>query len=361
VEQLRQRLRCARCGAALETDTPDIACSRCGQKYFRLGRIPVLLPRPDDHLTLWRRQLGLLMAQSRQMAGALEAEAGNPELAEGAKLRLNALAHGVRDQLRQIVDVVGSALGGPLEPQENTGLPRGVVEYSYLLYRDWAWERAGNRECQQSIDSIRSVVTTEKLGRMLVVGAGACRLAYDLHRFLGGTETAVVDIDPFLFVFAEAIVRGAVVQFTEASTTVQELSRVARTWDLTAPDGPLGEDVFHFFLANGLSPPFADGTFDTVVTPWFIDQVPPDLPVFLTAVHRLLRPGGRWINHGPLIYPVDAPISRRYSREELFDLAAGAGFRIEPWRGDSQRHLVSPLTERGKMEWVLTFEAQPLK
>jgi SAM-dependent methyltransferase/DNA-directed RNA polymerase subunit RPC12/RpoP len=361
VDRLRQHLRCARCATALDIETPAIACSACGQKYFRLGRIPVLLPRPDDHLSLWRRQLGLLVAQSQQMTGALEAEAGNPELAEGGKGRLTALARGVRDQLRQIVDVVGSALGGPLEPQENTGLPRGVVEYSYLLYRDWAWESAGNRECQQSMDSIRSVVTTEKLGQMLVVGAGACRLAYDLHRRLGPTETAVVDIDPFLFVFAEAVVRGAVVQFTESSTTVQELSRVARTWDLTAPDGPLGEDVFHFFLANGLSPPFADSTFDTVVTPWFIDQVPPDLPVFLNAVRRVLRPGGRWINHGPLIYPVDAPIARRFSREELFDLVARAGFRIERWQGDSQPHLVSPLTERGKMEWVLTFEAQPVK
>jgi len=350
VDRLRQHLRCARCATALDIETPAIACSGCGQKYFRLGRIPVLLPRPDDHLSLWRRQLGLLVAQSQQMTGALEAEAG-----------LTALARGVRDQLGQIVDIVGSALGGPLEPQENTGLPRGVVEYSYLLYRDWAWEKAGNRECQQSIDSIRSVVTTEKLGRMLVVGAGACRLAYDLHRFLGADETAVVDIDPFLFVFAEAVVRGAIVQFTEASTTVQELSRVARTWDLTAPDGPLGEDVFHFFLANGLSPPFADGTFDSVVTPWFIDQVPPDLPAFLSALRRLLRPGGRWINHGPLIYPVDAPIARRFSREELFDVIARAGFRIDRWRSDSQQHLVSPLTERGKMEWGITFEAQPVK
>ena len=360
-DRLCSHLRCARCAKALDVEAPAIACSHCGQRYFRLGRIPVLLPRPDDHLNLWRRQLGLLIAQSQQMSGALEAEAAKPELAEGGKLRLNALARGVRDQLGQIVDVVGSALGGPLEPQDNTGLPRGVVEYSYLLYRDWAWEKAGNRECQQSIDSIRSVVTTEKVGRMLVVGAGACRLAYDLHRLFGASETAVVDIDPFLFVFAEAVVRGSVLQFTEASSTVQELSRVARTWDLTTPEGPLGEDVFHFFLANGLSPPFAEGAFDTVVTPWFIDQVPPDLPAFLSAVHRLLRPGGRWINHGPLIYPVDAPIARRFSREEVFDVAARAGFRVGRWRGDSQPHLVSPLSERSKMEWVLTFEAQPVK
>ena len=38
------------------------------------------------------------------------------------------------------------------------------------------------------------------LGRTLVLGAGGCRLAYDLHVHNGGTDTAVVDIDPYLLV-----------------------------------------------------------------------------------------------------------------------------------------------------------------
>jgi hypothetical protein len=62
-----------------------------------------------------------------------------------------------------------------------------------------------------------------------------------------------------------------------------------------------------------------------------------------------------------LIYPIDAPMARRFSREEVFDLATQAGLRIDRWRSDSQPHLVSPLTERSKMEWVLTFEAQAVK
>jgi len=66
-----------------------------------------------------------------------------------------------------------------------------------------------------------------------VVGAGACRLAYDLHRHCGATETAVVDIDPFLLVIAEAVVRGRSVRLTESTANVQELAQVAKTWTST--------------------------------------------------------------------------------------------------------------------------------
>jgi hypothetical protein len=72
----------------------------------------------------------------------------------------------------------------------------------------------------------------------------------------------------------------------------------------------------------------------------------------------LLVPGGSWINHGPLIYPPNAlPPSRWYSREEVFALARVHGFRIGEWESASVPGLVSPLTGRGKIETVLTFEA----
>ena len=146
-------------------------------------------------------------------------------------------------------------------------------------------------------------------------------------------------------------------RLTESTANVQELSQISKAWDLSAPSGPLDPDRFFFFLANGLAPPFADATFDTVVTPWFIDQVPTDLPAFLATVHRQLKPGGRWLNSGPLIYPADASLARRFSREELFELAERAGFRIERWSSDTRPHLASPLSGRARIEWQLTFEA----
>ncbi len=124
-----------------------------------------------------------------------------------------------------------------------------------------------------------------------------------------------------------------------------------------APHGPLHDDSFHFLLADGIAPPFVADTFDTIVTPWFIDRVPPVLEDFLATLHRLLRAGGRWINQGPLLYADQTPIARRFCREEIFDLAERAGFRIERWSGESSPYLLSPFTGRGKVERVLTFEA----
>ena len=103
--------------------------------------------------------------------------------------------------------------------------------------------------------------------------------------------------------------------------------------------GPLGPDAFHCVFADGVAPPFAAQSFDTLVTPWFIDQVPRDLPAFIRMLGELLRPGGRWLNQGPLVYPAQTPFERRYAREELFELVRAAGFTLGDWSRASHRYL----------------------
>ena len=353
---LLDRVLCVGCAAGLDPRVPAIACTACGQSYPRVGSIPVLLPQASAHVALWRRQLALLLASGAKTRSGLEAESRAPDLARATATRLDAMARAVSAQVDDFATLLGPALGGPLE-EPAAGLPRGVVEYSYYLFRDWGWTGPDARENEQALEALREVAPPGDLGRVLVLGAGGCRLATDLHRHLGATETAVVDIDPYLLVIAEAVVRGRAVRLTEASLNVMEASHVSTAWTLRAPEGPLGDDRFHFFLANGLEPPFADGTFDTVVTPWFIDRVPTDVPAFLATLRRLLRPGGRWLNQGPLLYPPEVPIARRHSRDELFELCAAAGFQVGASNVASRPYLVSPLTGAGKIERVLTFSA----
>src|SRR5262249_35033976 len=158
------------------------------------------------------------------------------------------------------------------------------------------------------------------------------RLAYDLHRRDATAETTVLDIEPFLFTCADTIIRGGSLTIHEANAEVQETEHTARIWKLSDPHGAIPEDRFHFFIADALEPTSEHEAFDTIVTPWFIDVVPSDLRDVISTVHRLLKPGGRWINVGPLIYRPAVPVAHRFSREELFDLAMRAGFRIDGWR-----------------------------
>jgi hypothetical protein len=133
------------------------------------------------------------------------------------------------------------------------------------------------------------------------------------------------------------------------------MSRLHALRTLELPDRP--PERFHVLLANGLAPPLRDQSFDTVVTPWFIDLVPPDLRDFLGVIDRLLVPGGRWVDFGPLLYPASRPAACRFSHEEVFELAERAGFAIEKTASDLLRYAVSPLAERGRIEQCLAFSA----
>jgi SAM-dependent methyltransferase len=352
---IANRALCPRCRTLLDA---AISCPSCGQSYPCAGGIRVLMPDPSAHLDHWRMQLGLVIQQASATNHALKVQAAERGVGEATQTRLLALTRAIAEQVADVAAVLVPAIGDPLPPRENVGLPRGAGDYISCLFRDWAGSNAHDEENNGSLSAIRRVTRGKDLGRMLVLGAGGCRLAYDLHLRCGGTETVVVDVDPFLLAIAEAVIRGAAVGLTETSANAPAVETVSRSWKLSAPAGPLSAAVFHFFLADGTEPPFADRSFDTVVTPWFIDQVPTDLDALLRRVHALLAPGGRWINHGPLIYRPDTlAIARWYTRQEIFELAAASGFRMGAWETAVQPHLVSPLTGRGLIENVLTFEA----
>lgn len=349
---------CPACRSDLFVGSPGqaIACGRCRRAYPWVGRIPVLLPDAERHVSLWRRQLGLLLEQGERTLTALTESARAPGIASSTRERLGALGRAAKSQVDDVARLLGAALGGALAP-DGAGLPRGVVEYIAYLYRDWGWPSVGYAENEPALAELSRLLGARSLGRTLVLGAGACGLAYELHLGHGASETVALDIDPYLLVIAERMVRGESAELTEASLKWIDGDDLFRRWPLKAEHGPLACDVFHCVFGDGLAPPFAAQSFDTVVTPWFIDQVPRDLAAFLHTLRELLRPGGRWLNQGPLVYPAHLPFERRYAREELFELARAAGLVVDEWSRTSQRYLVSPLTGNGKIESVLSFVA----
>jgi len=347
---------CPACRRPLDVGRESIECLGCGERYPRVGGIAVLLPEAALHVELWRGQLGLLLERGAKTLEGLREAAAGAGLSAATRQRLEALGSAVSDQVADVAAVLGPALGGAAAP--GGGLPRGVVEYIGYLYRDWGWPSGGYRENDAALATLAELLDKRKIGRTLVLGAGACGLGYELHRLYGASQTVVVDIDPYLLVIAERVIRGGSVRLTEASLKVMDPGDVSRAWMLTAHAGPLEPREFQFLFADGLRPPFAPGSFDSVITPWFIDQVPRDLHAFMAEVWTALKPGGMWLNQGPLIYPEQIPFERRYSGVELFELLSEHGFSLVGSRSSSQPYLVSPLSGHGKVEAVLSFLAE---
>ena len=89
-----------------------------------------------------------------------------------------------------------------------TRLPvdQGLNTYYANVHRDWAW---GDDENKASIRQIRAVLhENAELGKVLVLGAGAGRLAYDLHMQFDCECTVALDFNPMLLLVANAVTRG---------------------------------------------------------------------------------------------------------------------------------------------------------
>lgn len=76
------------------------------------------------------------------------------------------------------------------------------------------------------------------------------------------------------------------------------------------------------------------GRYDIIVTLFFIDT---SLDVISTLEHiyELLRPGGTWINLGPLLWPGGAQARVELSLDEVLRLAKMIGFEIEGEDGET--------------------------
>jgi len=69
---------------------------------------------------------------------------------------------------------------------------------------------------------------------------------------------------------------------------------------------------------------------DVVATVFFIDTAH-DVIAYLETIHRILKPGGHWINFGPLLYhfaDVENEISLELPYEEILNISKKIGFDI---------------------------------
>ena len=326
-----------------------------------MAQLPWLFAEPEASLGEWRNRLHFelqrLAHEAQRLQATLDAGGLIPQTANRLDLQLRASKEHRQSLLQLLAPLDLHSLQASYETHLalRTRLPRdqGLHTYYANVHRDWAW---GDVENELSLNEIRRAMGAggEDVGETLILGAGACRLAYDMHMTFGNGRTVALDFNPLLLLIARAVTQGESLQLHEFPIAPKSSDDFAVLRQLAAP-APV-RDGFFLVLGDALRAPFRAGSFDTVVTPWLIDVVPEDLPILASRINRLLKTGGRWINFGSLAFE-HAEQARRYSAEETITIIRQAGFESEFTSEQTIPYMCSPASRHGRQETVFTFVA----
>jgi SAM-dependent methyltransferase len=352
-------LACPRCDRALEAAGDAWRCGGCRVDFPNIGGIPWLFADPDAALGEWRGRLHFALAkldhERRELSAAL-AEKDQSALTRGRleKLAKAKLDHGTR--LRALlapldIDAPAATHETYLALRTRPPTDQGLTTYYTNAHRDWAW---GDEENVASHAIVAERLHGAPPGRTLVLGAGAGRLAYDLHQQNGAPLTVALDFNPLVLLIAERVTRGEALELYEFPLAPLDLEHQALLRTLRAPV-PAREGL-HYVLADAHRAPFAKESFDTVVTPWLVDILPEPFTEFAARVNGLLAAGGRWVNFGSLSFHSADP-ARWLTREECAEIIAASGFGAPELAESTIPYMCSPASRHGRRERVLSWTA----
>ncbi len=360
-DTLLNLIACPRCDKSpLAQKDDSLFCSACKIDFPLVDGIPWMFAEPEASLGEWRGRMQFALQQLSHDSAQLDTEIKNKELRPLTTRRLERYKNAIDSHRRSL-----QKLMQPLDVQSTSGnyetylamrtrLPvdQGLNTYYANVHRDWSW---GDEENEASMKQIRAVLhENAELGKVLVLGAGAGRLAYDIHMQLECSSTVALDFNPMLMLVANAVARGNPLKMHEFPIAPKSLEDDAVLRTLCAPETVREE--FHLLLGDALRPPFAPQSFDTVVTPWLIDIITEDLPVLGARINSLLKENGRWVNFGSLAFS-SPQRALQYSPEETKGIVAECGFS-DPYVSEATiPYMCSPASRHGRQEKVFTFSA----
>jgi len=358
---LADLLACPRCDKTpLATIDLGFRCDACKVDFESISDIPFLFAEPEASLGEWRGRMQAALTRLCHEIAGLDEELKDKSLHSLTRRRIESYRKSVERHRRKLAKLLApldvQSLGGSHETYLalRTRLPtdQGLNTYYANVHRDWAW---GDEENEASLNQVRAVAQDNaEFGDTLVLGAGAGRLAYDIHMQLGGETTVALDFNPLLLLVAQQAVTSKPLRLYEFPIAPRTFEDDAVLRSLTAPE-PV-RDGFELVLGDALRAPFANASFDTVVTPWLIDIVGEDLQTFALRVNRLLKPDGRWINFGSLAYSTPQR-ALRLSPEEVREVVGESGFSSPYVSEAAIPYMCSPASRHGRRERVFTFSA----
>ncbi|MBT8079901.1 MAG: hypothetical protein KJO31_15085, partial [Gammaproteobacteria bacterium] len=336
---------------------------------FRVGpaAIPWLFPNPDVARLEWNSRLRGFRHTQMTEHNRLNRALGRTLASPLSRARIEETMRAKRAYCEQVDSLLaplgldGELMVPGMAKALHERLPRkqGVASYSSNIFRDWAWNNGENEAQFHAVSDVLEADSRESLGAVLTLGAGACRLPYDIHRCLSPTLSVALDMNPLLLLIASRVIHGEALSLYEFPIAPRgdSISGTLQTCQAPAALTAGTDTYFGFLLGDASNPPFAAESFDTVITPWLIDILPQDLTEFAAQLNRLVPVGGIWLNTGSLAFHHRDP-KRCYGEKEVFEIVERRGFELIAIDHRTIPYLQSPQSAHGRNELLVTFAAR---
>ncbi|KAH9855901.1 N2227-domain-containing protein [Lenzites betulinus] len=298
-------------------------------QYAKLSRRELGAMRASYKKMSWaHRRIGYDLGYTKKLARLEDSIKTNTVVAD-------AIASLAREEFPE--EFQQSSLVGP----EIVGDISRVRESLKHFVRDWSAE--GGVERAKIFGPVLDVLKTVAPGererkRILVPGCGLGRLAWEISQL--GFQTTANELSYFMNLAFRYLLTEKYTQRPQQHTlqpyaswfshqrTANELFR-----SVAFPDAvPRLSDKFVLAEQDFLSlraPKNVNGAtgYDFIVTLFFIDT---SLNAIETVehIHRLLRPGGKWVNLGPLLWTGGGQAAVELSLEEMLRVAEMVGFDV---------------------------------
>jgi len=281
-------------------------------------------PRPDRGPQL----LGATVKYVSKLAAASAAASTNDDVARA--VLANGLVH---------YGVSHFELQSYARTHHGAGDHTQVVQALKHIVRDWSAGGRHERDAvfPQMLETLADLFPARAGRRVLVPGAGLGRLSYELAD--AGFDVVANEFSPYMvlaqrYVFSlgtggapDACTFHPNLEWWSHHRSTESLLRGMRFPDVV-PDPAVRARVSLVegdFVTRFL--PHERAAFDAVATLFFIDTAR-NLVDYLETIARVLKPGGVWINLGPLLYGT-APLVE-LSLDEVLAVAARLGFEFLP-------------------------------
>ena len=215
---------------------------------------------------------------------------------------------------------------------------------------------ATGRGCREFRDSL--AYGRRDFLRAGVLGAGAGRLAMDMHKEFRLPMTVAVDFNPLLLAIARRMLNEESLSLYDFTTAPVSIESVVKSYELKSTHGPL--PGFNLLCADVADLPFEPHQFQSVLTPWLIDILPFNFRLLAQRVNACLEVNGNWLNFGPLGFLHQKEVWN-ITQEEIQEQLNECGFEVEAEKVSTMKYLSADDEVNSRNETVYLFNAKKIR